>query len=71
MDFSIIIMKIEEEIKQVKFKSAHQKAVINLLFTAGWLQGKQQNFFKPFGITNQQFNISNNLQPSQTQTRNP
>jgi len=50
-------MKIEEEIKQVKFKSSHQKAVINLLFTAGWLQGQQQNFFKPFGITNQQFNI--------------
>lgn len=50
-------MKIEEEIKQVKFKSPHQKAVINLIFTAGWLQSQQQNFFKPFGITNQQFNI--------------
>lgn len=50
-------MKIEDEIKQPKFKSAHQKAVINLLFTASWLQGQQQNFFKPYGITNQQFNI--------------
>ncbi len=57
MGFSIVTMKIEEEIKQAKFKSAHQKAVINLIFTAGWLQGRQQNFFKPFGITNQQFNI--------------
>jgi len=50
-------MKIEEEIKQTKFKSSHQKAVINLIFTASWLQGQQLNFFKPFGITNQQFNI--------------
>jgi DNA-binding MarR family transcriptional regulator len=50
-------MKIEDEIKQPKFKSPHQKAVINLIFTASWLQGQQQNFFKPFGITNQQFNI--------------
>ena len=50
-------MKIEEEIKQVKFKSLHQKAVINLIFTSSWLQGQQQNFFKSFGLTNQQFNI--------------
>src|SRR5688572_18181184 len=50
-------MKIEEEIKQQKFRSAYQKAVINLLYTASWLQGKQQDFFKPFKITPQQFNI--------------
>jgi len=50
-------MKIEEEIKQVKFKSPYQKAVINLIFTANWLQGHQQQFFKKFGLTNQQFNI--------------
>lgn len=50
-------MKIEEEIKQQKFKSAHQKALLNLLYTASWLQGKQQDFFKPYKITAQQFNI--------------
>ena len=50
-------MKIEEEIKQQKFRSAHQKAVINLLYTASWLQSKQQDFFKHFKITAQQFNI--------------
>jgi DNA-binding MarR family transcriptional regulator len=31
--------------------------VINLLYTASWLQSKQQDFFKPYGITAQQFNI--------------
>lgn len=41
----------------MKFKSPHQKAVINLLFTASWLQGLQQKFFKSSGITSQQFNI--------------
>jgi DNA-binding MarR family transcriptional regulator len=50
-------MKIEEEIKQQKFHSGHQKALINLLYTASWLQGKQQDFFKPYKITAQQFNI--------------
>jgi DNA-binding MarR family transcriptional regulator len=50
-------MKIEEEIRQPKFKSSHQKALINLIFTYNWLHNKQQEFFKPFGITPQQFNI--------------
>jgi DNA-binding MarR family transcriptional regulator len=50
-------MKIEEEIKQLKFKSPFQKAVLNLLFTANWLQNQQQCFFKEAGITGQQFNI--------------
>jgi DNA-binding MarR family transcriptional regulator len=50
-------MSIEEEIKQRQFRSPHQKAVINLIFTANRLQAQQQNFFRPYGITNQQFNI--------------
>src|SRR3954467_2542817 len=50
-------MKIEDEIQQPKFKNAYQKVAINLIYTANWLQGKQQDFFKPFGITSSQFNI--------------
>lgn len=50
-------MKIEDEIKQPKFKDPFQKAVLNLIFTASWLQAKHQDFFKSAGITNQQFNI--------------
>lgn len=50
-------MKIEDEIKQPKFRNAHQKAVINLLYTANWLVDKNNAFFKSYGITNQQFNI--------------
>src|SRR5689334_9154837 len=50
-------MKIEEEIKQTKFKSAFQKLAINLQFTAKWLEAEGNVFFKDFGITMQQFNI--------------
>jgi DNA-binding MarR family transcriptional regulator len=50
-------MTIEEEIKQAKFKSPHQKAVLNLLFTANWIQNKQKELFEPFGVTGQQYNM--------------
>jgi DNA-binding MarR family transcriptional regulator len=49
--------KIEDEIRQKKFASIHQKAVLNLIYTSNWLQGKQQEFFKTFKITGQQYNI--------------
>jgi DNA-binding MarR family transcriptional regulator len=49
--------RIEDEIKQKKFTSVHQKALLNLIYTSNWLQAKQQEFFKSFGITGQQFNI--------------
>ncbi len=50
-------MKLEEEIKQTKFRSPQHKATLNLIYTTNWLESKQHNFFKPFGITGTQFNI--------------
>ena len=51
-------MKLEEEIKQSKFRSDFQKVTINLIFTANWILNKQQDFFKSHGgITASQFNI--------------
>ena len=50
-------MKIEEEIKQTVFRNPHQKVGINLIFTYNWLINKHKDFFKPYGITNQQYNI--------------
>jgi DNA-binding MarR family transcriptional regulator len=50
-------MKIEDEIKQPKFRNTYQKVAINLIYTSNWLVGMQQEFFKPFGITPSQFNI--------------
>ncbi|MCW5909502.1 MAG: MarR family transcriptional regulator [Cyclobacteriaceae bacterium] len=50
-------MTLEQEIKQDTFKSVQQKAVLNILFTANWIQNLQKDFFEPFGITGQQYNI--------------
>lgn len=51
-------MKITEaETEEKKFTDIHQKVVVNLIHTANWLQNKQQEFFKSFGITGQQFII--------------
>jgi len=61
-------MKIEEEILQPKFTSPNQKAVVNLMFTAGWLASKHQDFFKAYGITSQQYNILRILRGQYPQT---
>lgn len=61
-------MKIEDEILQPKFRNAHQKALINLIFTSNWLTSKQQDFLKPFGITAQQFNILRILRGQQSKS---
>lgn len=50
-------MKIEEAIRQPKFRNDLQKVVLNLSYTASWLSAKQEEFFKPYGITAPQFNI--------------
>lgn len=51
------LMKIEDEIKQRAFKDERQKAHINLVYTAGWLQLRQSAMFKEYGLTLPQFNI--------------
>jgi DNA-binding MarR family transcriptional regulator len=50
-------MKIEEEIKQKRFKSEYQKAVINILFTSSWISTSNTKQLKPYDLTPQQFNL--------------
>lgn len=50
-------MKIEELIKQTKFVSPLQKAMLNLIYTYHWQVDQSAEVFKPFGITMQQFNV--------------
>ncbi|MFD1466849.1 MarR family winged helix-turn-helix transcriptional regulator [Hymenobacter caeli] len=50
-------MRIEDEIKQPVFRNQYEKAIINLSYTAGWLQMRQAAAFKPYGLTLPQFNI--------------
>ncbi|MBU2951945.1 MarR family transcriptional regulator [Tamlana agarivorans] len=40
-----------------KFPNAKVKALINIIYTANWVNNIQNEFFKPFGISPQQFNI--------------
>lgn len=50
-------MKIEEAIKQKKFKSEYQKLYINIIYTANWLNNESIKTLKPFGISPQQYNV--------------
>ncbi len=50
-------MKIEDEIKQERFKNPIQKAVVNLLFTSSWFNALHQAELKPHKISPEQYNI--------------
>ena len=42
---------------QSKFENNRIKALINIKYTSNWLNSKETEFFKPFGISPQQYNI--------------
>jgi DNA-binding MarR family transcriptional regulator len=50
-------MGIEKDIQQVNFSSTQQKAMINLLFSYGWVMERIKNFLTKEDITHQQYNI--------------
>jgi DNA-binding MarR family transcriptional regulator len=51
-------MRIEEAIKQNKpFSSEFQKAIVNLVYTASWWNQVATRLLRPFGISQEQYNI--------------
>ena len=50
-------MKLEEEIKQDKFRNENQKLAVNIIFTHGWLSNHQNEIFGEFDLTGTQYNI--------------
>jgi DNA-binding MarR family transcriptional regulator len=50
-------MGIDKDIQQTKFRNAHQKAAINLIYTMGWMRERTKSIFEAEDITAQQFNI--------------
>src|SRR6476660_6745452 len=50
-------MKLEEEIKQRKFNTEHEKLYVNVLFTAGYFESLAIQRFKVYGISLQQYNV--------------
>ena len=47
---------ISKDIKS-KFANSKVKALINIKYTANWLNSKEVEFFKPYGLSPQQYNI--------------
>lgn len=47
---------IAKDIKS-NFKSNKLKALINIKYTSNWLNSQENEFFKPYGISPQQYNI--------------
>ena len=50
-------MSIDKDINQSKFKSEHQKVLINIIYTSNWLNEKVKLILDREDITRQQFNI--------------
>lgn len=51
-------MGLEEDIRQDKgFKSERQKAIINIMYTEGWLRNRLSETLKPHDLTSQQYNV--------------
>jgi DNA-binding MarR family transcriptional regulator len=50
-------MRIEDEIKQEKFKSEYHKLAVNLKFTTSWLYSSHMKVLRKCGLSVQQFNV--------------
>ncbi|MBK7668995.1 MAG: MarR family transcriptional regulator [Sphingobacteriaceae bacterium] len=50
-------MKLEDEIKQSKFESSYQKAIINIIYTSNWLRDQQMDVFRAFDVLPQHYNV--------------
>ena len=51
-------MSLEEDIKQEKgFESERHKAVVNVIYTEGWLRSLMAEVLKPHDLTIQQYNV--------------
>jgi DNA-binding MarR family transcriptional regulator len=50
-------MELEQELQQKRFESEKQKLVLNIMFTAGWIDCQAIRRLKPHGLSPQQFNV--------------
>lgn len=60
-------MGIEKDIHQEKFTSDRQKAMLNIMFTYGWIMERIRDFLASEDITHQQYNILRILRGSHPQ----
>ena len=50
-------MRLEEEIKQPHFKHPFEKAILNVRFTTNWLDQIILSVLKPYGLSEEQYNV--------------
>ncbi|MBS0031326.1 MarR family winged helix-turn-helix transcriptional regulator [Chitinophaga sp. 22321] len=50
-------MKLEEELKQTRFKDEYQRAMLNIIFTGNWLEVGASHVLKQYDLSSQQFNV--------------
>lgn len=50
-------MSIDQDIQQAHFRNTHQKALINVLYSHGWVMERIKSLLAAEDITPQQFNI--------------
>jgi DNA-binding MarR family transcriptional regulator len=50
-------MNLEQSIQQTEFASLQQKSIINIVYTANWLNGLITRFLKTYKISPEQFNV--------------
>jgi DNA-binding MarR family transcriptional regulator len=51
------MLSIGEEIKQSRFRSEHQKSLLNIMLTANTLYASNSRFFKRYGLSPEQYNV--------------
>jgi DNA-binding MarR family transcriptional regulator len=64
-------LKIEDELKQSKFQSNLHKALINIMFTSGWVYNQFREIFKSYRLTHQQYNVLRILRGKHPDSLNP
>jgi DNA-binding MarR family transcriptional regulator len=50
-------MKLEEEIKQQRFKTPYHRMAVNIMFTGNWIQKDLSCQLRAFGLSLQQHNV--------------
>ncbi len=61
-------MKLSELIKQDRFASPAQEAMLNVVVTSSWLLGELATAMAPYGVTPAQYNVLRILRGSHPQT---
>ncbi|NMM46834.1 MarR family winged helix-turn-helix transcriptional regulator [Marinigracilibium pacificum] len=64
-------MKIEEAIKTKGLKDNYEKVFVNIIYTSNWFKSKLKDLFKPYDITQTQYNVLRILRGKYPEPCNP